>query len=271
MPTHSYLAADEELQHLCLKAFESLIRLNETAEAEHQAGKGGPLLHGALLSMTSDMLCLHRSVWCLCNGGWAFATPVLLRTMMDLIISTLAVTHREEDREYMGFKYMYGFQKEGLATLEAPTSVKEEARADIANAIQHLSADDQARAKAFLEAKLETYWYSPEYRKPSDVLAKTGSNPVLKRVYALFSGAAHAGFAGLREFRDQPWIIDSAPRADKVSQNRALFLSARLLLEFAAMRANVEAPAAARLFGRLISELADASTRCRVTPNLADL
>jgi hypothetical protein len=191
--------------------------------------------------------------------------------MMDLIISTLAVTHREEDREYMGFKYMYGFQKEGLTTLEAPTSAKEAARADITNAIQHLSANDQARAKAFLEERREAYWYRPEYRRPSDVLAKTGSNPVLKSVYALFSGAAHAGFAGLREFRDQPWIIDSAPRADKVSQNRALVLSTRLLLEFAAMRANVEAPAATRLFVRLISDLADASARCQVTPNLADL
>jgi hypothetical protein len=190
--------------------------------------------------------------------------------MLDLIISGLALAGHEEDREFRSFRYMYGFQKDGIASPYTPASAKEAARADIAKAIQQMSVHDQNRVRSFLEAEPGAYWYSPEYRNPSDVLGKEGTK-ALKSLYASLSGAAHAGFAGLREFRDHPWIIDSAPRADKVSQNRALALSTRLLLEFSVLWANLEAPSAARPFLELISALADVSTRCQVVPTLADL
>jgi len=271
MEGRSFFTADDELHHLHVEAFKILIRLNSSADEAYQAGEGGPLLHGSLLSMTGDMLCLHRSVWCLCDGGWAFAAPVLLRTMMDLIFSTLAVVFAKNDREFMAFKYMYGFQKEGLASPNAAGSAKEDARADLANAIEQMSADDQTRARAFLRAKLGRNWYKPEYRNPSDVLEKTGRGQQFKDLYADLSSAAHAGFAGLRGFRDQPGIIDSAPRKDKAAQNRALMLSTRLLLEFAVLRATVEAPAAEHQCRQLISDLADASRACQLTPEPKNL
>ena len=212
------------------------------------------------------MLCLHRSVWCLCDGGWAFAAPVLIRTMMDLLISALAVAYRKNDREFMGFKYMYGFQKAGLADPRAPASARGDAQLDIANAMEQMSSDDQARAREFLRTRLGKYWYNPEYKNPSDVLDKTRQTKQLKQLYVGLSSAAHAGFGGLREFRDNPRIIDSAPRNDRAAQNRALGLSTRLLLEFALLRAAVEFPSGHQNCRRLMSKLADACSECQLLP-----
>ncbi|MFI5167026.1 MAG: DUF5677 domain-containing protein [Thermoanaerobaculales bacterium] len=271
MTTRSFFAANDQLHHLHVEAFKAVIRLNNTAEEAYQAGHGGPLLHGSMLSMTGDILCLHRAVWCLCDGGWAFAAPVLLRTMMDLIISAVAVVSRKDDSEFMGFKYMYGFQKAGLASRNVTHSAKEDAQVDLEKAIEHMNPDDQARARTFLGAKLGTsYWYSPEYSSPSDVLDTAVQSPHLKSLYKGLSGATHAGFAGLREFRDHPEVIHSMPRMDKAAQNRALALSTRLLLEFAVLRASVEAPSAVQQCRQLMADLADACSKYQLMPETAE-
>lgn len=89
-----------------------------------------------------------------------------------------------------------------------------------------------------MKDKERPYWFNPEWKSPSDIVARLGPNDLeLEWSYRLLSAAAHGSFFGMRVYRD---------RADEINVNPHLppgrtaymvaLISARLLVELTALR-----------------------------------
>ncbi len=203
-----------------------------------------PLGGSALHAISADALAIHRSVFSLCVDGWAFVTPALLRTQLDLILSATVIAHEAEQRDYMGFKYMFSFCRDDYQTGD----ITSECMGRIDAALAALKEPFRARAAQSLSsAQKQTYWYRPEFRSPADINKRLMSCES-KVLYEILSRASHGAFFGLRYLRDTPNDIHPHPRPDRASQSRALLISSRMMLELSRIRGWVEsvAPTPAR-------------------------
>ena len=51
----------------------------------------------------------HRSIRSLCETGWTQVSPILIRTLLDVLASCYAIVSKYEDAEYMAFKFMCSY------------------------------------------------------------------------------------------------------------------------------------------------------------------
>ena len=194
-----------------------------------------PLAGTALFSLGADTLALHRAIRALCEAGWAFCCPLLLRAQMDNIINLFAITVPAHDPEYMAFKYFYSYLI-GFKT----NDISQETQDQIKRDMDLLDEVNREKAETLLKSgKPMAYWYQPEYEKPSKLLAKHAA-PILCTLWKRFSGTTHGGYLGVRLFRDNKNTIHPEPRADQSSQDRALLVSSRLIVEFFDLRCHFE-------------------------------
>ncbi len=225
------LVAAPELVKMHEDVVEYGVVIHTTIMAVHEQRGERALSGGALSSIRADLLGLHRSVAALCSDGWAFAATPILRTMIELMLSTAVIVEDVKQAEYRGFKYTHQFLKANLNNAQFPEDQRRFMRSQIQDGIAALPQDLRETAKRHVYSeKLGPYWYSPEYARPSDVVDKL-CPPEVVQLYALYSGGAHGGYLGLRLLKDEPDLIHPNPRPDKRSQDMALVASVRFSLE----------------------------------------
>jgi hypothetical protein len=202
-----------------------------TTAEERQGSYEGRFAATALTSIQVDAQAIHGAVLSLCDGGWAFAAPVLLRTSFELLLSALVIARGEGDREYLGLRYTHAYLKAALREAQVGDSLRNDAREQLESAIGRLPVEVQMKVRqwAFKEP-LEKFWYQPEFKGPSDVIKAYGNDAVRDQYQAL-CGPAHGGVLGLRVFRSEPDKVHPAPRCDPSPQSSALVLSSWFLTQ----------------------------------------
>jgi hypothetical protein len=199
----------------------------------------------ALSTLAHECVCLHRAISDLARAGWAFAAPILLRSLLEAGIS-IAVIIESARPDVTAFKYFYSYVKDFLrdpATHPAPVlefedRIRAEAEAGIKANMAQMSPEDSATAEEWLRKPSSGhFWYSDEFSGPTKILEKHFSSETLY-LYRTLSSAAHAGFIGMRMFRDDPELRDINPRKNDVGAiGMAMVLSAKLLADITRVRA----------------------------------
>jgi len=223
-----YFVASQEISESYNKTlkFASFVT-NEVGE-DYRKSYGNPITNGALYSIATESIGLHKVVYTLCLNGWAFATPLILRTLLDLCASILVIVNaKNNETEFMAFRYTYWFLK---ANLNDPILAKA-SKTQIVEGLRKLPKDIHSKAHDFMfKERMRGYWYSPEYSNAKDILSKFNS-PFKNDFYNKLSSASHGGLLGLHLFKDSPDVKHPNPRADKKSQDLALVASNHLMLE----------------------------------------
>ncbi|MBI3843255.1 MAG: hypothetical protein HY292_01325 [Planctomycetes bacterium] len=233
--------ADEVVRRLHVNASKYSVTVN-AAVAEESNGKHlHPLAAGALYRLGAETVGFHESVRVLCEEGRAAYSAPLLRTLLDLLLSTLIVVEKPEEADLRGFRYTYFFLKAMHSRHADDAKNRENCCRQIENGIAHLGAADQARARQFmLKDRLPAYWYAPDfYHRPHEAAEKL-LVPEQVAYYSTLSGAAHGGSFGLGFFRDEPDVIGPNPRDDPRGEAFALCTSIRIALEQARARDHFE-------------------------------
>lgn len=198
-----------------------------------------PLAGGALHRLGADSVAFHEAILALCATGWVACSAPLLRTLLDLLLSTAIIAERADQAEMRGFRCTHYFLKAMLS--EGDAESRQSNRQQIEAGIARLPGADQERARRFIfKDRLPPYWYAPDYyHRPHDA-ADALLTPELAAYYAKLSSAAHGGFFGLSLFRDQPDTIHPNQRSDPRSQALALLTSIRIVLDQARARDQFE-------------------------------
>lgn len=240
MANGSYLRVSRGISQLHADAQEYASQVNCSIAEANGGILRHPLSGGALFALTADLFGLHRAVLSLCQDGWTFTTVALLRSTIDLAISAAVITERESDAEFRGFKYTHFFMKGQLSDAALPAEARAGICAQIEKGIAKLPAGQRQKAKDFIfREPLRGYWFCPEYARPTDVLDQL-FRPDIRDLYNIFSGGSHGGFLGLRILKDRPDDIHPNPRSDPRSQNIAMVVSTRMLLEVMHLRDRFE-------------------------------
>ncbi len=226
--TNDYFAASQEVEDFYKEALKYASFVTIDVGEEYRKTQGSPITNGALYSIATESISLHKVVHSLCNSGWAFATALILRTILDLYANILVIVNAENNEsEFMAFRYTHYFLKANLND----SVLAGESRAQIKEGIKQLHEEIQSKAHEYMfKAKLIGYWYSPEFSNAKDILDRF--DPSLQSdFYNKLSSASHGGLLGLHLFKDSPDEKSPDPRADKKSQNLALIVSNHLILQ----------------------------------------
>ena len=226
--TNEYFAASQKVDDFYNETLKFASFVTIEVGEEYRKTYGSPITNGALFSIATNSIALHKVVHSLCFNGWAFATALVLRTLLDLYANILVIVNAENNEsEFMAFRYTHYFLKANLND----HVLAEESKKQIIEGLKQLHEDIRSKAHDYMfKGKLLGYWYSPEYSNTKDILDKFDSS-LKSDFYNKLSSASHGGLLGLHLFKDSPDEKNSNPRADKKSQNLALSVSNHLILE----------------------------------------
>ena len=168
------------------------------------------LVRDALFALTHDAICVHRAIGTLVDAGWSGPGAALLRALIDLNVSTLAVVNSEKPR-MAAFRYLYSGLRRCSRNASFSSAQRRPVFAQIRKRIETLPAELKGEALAVIRERDRPYWFSEEFRSPTDVLEKFGA-PGMVWAYLQVSAAAHGSMMGLRLFRDEPDRIDINPQ-----------------------------------------------------------
>jgi hypothetical protein len=188
------------------------------------------IVRSALVAITHDAVLTHKSVGLLVAEGWSSSAAPLVRTLLDLTISMLAILNSENPR-LAAFRYLHAGYRNFERDQKYSKRNRDGMRMFLRARIEALDAADRPAAFKYLRAKERPYWFADEWPRPSDIIEAFGSEH-LQWAYRQYSAAAHGGFFGLRMFRDRPFDSDIRPRLP-VGRNAATvsLQSSRLLIE----------------------------------------
>lgn len=196
----------------------------------NQSKEWDDIVRSALVSITHETVILHRGLGDLCFEGWSGAAAPIFRTMLDLMVSLLAIGH-SSCPQIAAFRYFHaGYRRETRRT-EKSREWRADARRFLMARISMLQEEFQSAAKDVLNEKDGAYWFQPEFKNPTEIVERFG-NDQFQWLYRTFSAAAHGGFFGLRYFRDAPFELSINPRLPMGSAAAKLILhSSRLLVD----------------------------------------
>jgi hypothetical protein len=232
---------DEALVRLHDAASSYAVAVNAAIVEQFNGNHPYPLAGGALYRLEADIIAFHQALLALCATGWVSCSAPILRTLLDLLLSTAIIVELHEEAEIRGFRCTHFFLKVTLRSTDANDELHKDCRRQIDSGIARLSGSDQEKARRFIfKERVSGYWYAPEYYHRPQEAADKLLPPEMARYYATLSSAAHGGFFGLGLFRDQPDLIHPNPRNDPRAQSLALCTSIRLVLETAHARDQFE-------------------------------
>lgn len=207
-----------------------------------------PLFFDLGTKIGSHIITLHRATRALVDAGWAHATPLLLRGMMEGSVNYLTVMYNSQP-EYMAFKYFAHDYFRVIVDPKVQGVAKENARADVQSLLARV-IDPESRRKAeelissiLQGAKISTYWFQPEKNKLRDCMlgvADAGMREGLLSSYKSLSTAIHGTHFGMALFRDNLNDCDINPSDNPQRAFGALLISSKLLIEFLAVRCRNE-------------------------------
>ncbi len=202
-----------------------------TESADKFNSQSTPMARSALSVLSHDCLTVHHAIVMLCMSGWSSPAAVLVRTQMDILISTMAITQHEKS-ELMAYKYLYLSFRQAIRDGTFPAAEQERSRKTCLDGLKLLSDDIGEEAKSYIfKGKRANYWYAQEYHRPTDFLREHSGHPEWERIYKDLSRAAHGGYMGMRLFRDGADGLDIGPREPGTAAERAIGLSAFVMLE----------------------------------------
>jgi hypothetical protein len=205
-----------------------------------------PLFFDLGTKIGSYIITLNRATRALVDAGWAHATPLLLRGMMEGVVNYLTVMYNSQP-EYMAFKYFAHDYFPVIVDPKAQGIAK--ARADVQNLISRvIDPESHRKAEDLISSilrgkKIKTYWFQDEKDSLKDCIlgvADTGMREGLLSTYKSLSLATHGTHFGMALFRDNLNDCDINPSDDPKRAFGALLLSSKLLIEFLAVRCRNE-------------------------------
>jgi hypothetical protein len=197
------------------------------------------IVRDALFVLSHDAACIHQAIGQLVFTGWSSPAAPLVRTLLDLMVSELAILNGAS-RPLAAFKYLYSNFRSLSRDMQLPATNRANMRKQVRQRIAQLPPEQRDDALRAYAEKDRAYWFSPEWPSPSAVIAQFGV-PGMADFYRQFSAAAHGGFFGLRLFRDQPDRIDINPRRPPSTHALSVaYISAKLLVEIARGRNEYE-------------------------------
>lgn len=217
------------------------------------------LVRGCLYKIGEWAVTLHRAILSLCEAGWASATPILLRGMLDCLVNTIAILNPAHNSEYMAFKF-YSLEYLNVMIEEKEGSVFDFSKSQVDNIISRMGSPNQKRAKGYVQEFLKRterkgWWFKPEYTSTKEILQLCNKQYNMYFVFQIFSAVAHSTFFGFGLFKDKPDKADINPRFDPKSTKNALMFSSRLLCEVTNLRNEFEELKCDLIYKSLIKEL----------------
>ncbi|MFY9805083.1 MAG: hypothetical protein WA211_17455 [Candidatus Acidiferrales bacterium] len=183
-------------------------------------------------------------------------TGVLLRTMLDLTVSVIAVSKEPADAEFMGFRYMGHGMIEGMLDNDAAPELRAHNAWQVLILKSNLSPKDEVRARqtiAKYETKAPDYWYAPEIPRPGVAIFQR--MPHLFDLWKCLCGSTHGSDIGSLIFSDDPDNLGIGEEEHPLSTRRSIVASSRLLLNISHRRAQYENVADEAEYERIVHDL----------------
>ena len=209
--------------------------------------------------LTHDAVCVHRAIGRLVDSGWSAPGGALLRTLMDISVSAVAV-NRAASPKLAAFRYLYSGLRRHSRDVGLPAKARRAMFQQIRQRLALLAPADRTLAAAVVKDRDRPYWFAPEWKGPSEVI-ELYSDPEMKWVYLQASAAAHATFLGARLFRDDPDKMDINPRDVGPRAVSLELASCRWLAEIVRVRNTSEQLGLEEQIDGLVSEIREAVAR----------
>jgi hypothetical protein len=214
---------------------EYAVRIQAAAAAKQEESGEGPLSHSALVNLHRTAIVTHRAIRSLCETGWTQVSPILVRTLLDVLVSCYAIASKLKDSEYMAFKFMCTYLVQAIGDPDAPDEIRKHNQGQLGNMRKALKGADVKRVDEFIaQFKPQPYWFSPEFSSPGKIFRD--NIPSLADMYRQFSGSTHGSFIGSVLFSDSPDVPSINPQENPVRTRSAIVASSRLLLDISFAR-----------------------------------
>lgn len=218
---------------------EYAVGIQEAAAAKQEKTAEGPISHSALFTLHRTGIVTHRSIRSLCETGWTQVTPVLIRTLLDVLASSYAIVSEYKDAEYMAFKFMCSYLIQAIADPDTTNDLRKNNQEQLDKMRGQLKGPDAKRADNFIaNFKPPPYWFCPEFASPGRIFKD--AMPQLFFMYRQFSGSTHGSFIGSLLFSDSPDTPGINPVENSVRTRAAIVASSRLLLDISWARGHFD-------------------------------
>lgn len=209
--------------------------IQNRAAAEHERTHEGPISYGALFTLHRTAIITMRSIRSVCETGWTPTSPILIRTLLDILASCYAIVAKPEDAEYMAFKFLGSFLIRAINDADTSDELRKHDIEQLDGLRQQASQKDCKRVDDFIAAfKPQPYWYRPEYVSPGTIFKD--KIPLLFDIYRQFSGSTHGSFIGSLLFTDSPDAVSINPEEHPLRTRAAIVGSCRVLLDISGVR-----------------------------------
>jgi hypothetical protein len=166
------LLAPDQVYAIHQAALEYTVRIQSAASKKAEGETTNLVARTAISVLMHDMACLHQAVRDLCRCGWAFASPILLRSMLESAMS-VAIIIANDHADLTGFKYLYAKVSEEGQDPRMTSLVAEEERTNIERHFAQMTPEDREAAKKFLaERPVRRFWYTGMYTGPTEIIKK---------------------------------------------------------------------------------------------------
>jgi hypothetical protein len=158
-------------------------------------------------------------------------SPILVRTLLDVLASTYAIVSKYEDAEYMAFKFMCSHLIQAIKAPDTPDDFRKHNQEQLDAMRKQLKGEDIKRVDDFIAnfIKPPSYWFCPEFVSPGRIFKD--QIPQLFYIYRQFSGSTHGSFIGSVLFSDAPDAPSINPQENPMRTRDAIVASSRLLLD----------------------------------------
>ena len=247
------LPADLEGLHDVVIEFALAVNGRVDTKFEKDVSKG-PLAYKALQRLHRTAIVTHRSLKSLCVAGWTATTPVVMRTLVDILVSVFAIGRNPQDAEFMGFRFMAYGLLEGMYDPDAEPAQQQRDSVLVDLLKSNLSGPDIMRADELILAykqKIPSFWYWPEIPNPGTAIKQN-----MNRMWVLwhhFCGSSHGADIGSVLFTDNPDSVGINPEENPRKTRMATVISSRFLLDISHARAQSEGVADEDEYKRIVN------------------
>jgi hypothetical protein len=211
------------------------VRTQAVAAAKQEKTADGPISHSALFALHRIGIVTHRSIRSLCETGWTQVSPILIRTLLDVLASCYAIVSKYEDAEFMAFKFMCSYLIQAIRDPDTSDELRKHDQEQLEKMRQQLKGEDIKRVDDFIaNFKPLPYWFCPQFLSPGRIFKDL--IPRLFDMYRQFSGSTHGSFIGSVLFSDSPDAPSIDPQENPARTRNAIVASSRLLLDISFAR-----------------------------------
>jgi hypothetical protein len=249
-------ALPPDLEALHDAVIEFALRVNGRVDVRFEKDVSkGPLAYKALQRLHRTAIVTHRSVKSLCVAGWTATTPVVIRSLVDILVSVFALARDPKDAEFMGFRFMAHGLIEAMYDPDAEPAQQQRDKVLVDLLKSNLSGADIKRADDLIlayEQKTPPFWYWPDIPNPGTAIKQNMNR--LRVLWHHFCGSSHGADIGSVLFSDNPNGAGINPGENPRRTRSATVISSRFLLDISHARAQSEGVADEDEYKRFVRE-----------------